>query len=164
MRCPVCSHLASRVVDSRPAPEGQEVRRRRECEICHHRFTTYERLEGVVPMVVKRDGRRESFDREKVRRALRTACRKRAISADRIEEIGNRVAMSLESGGAREVPSSDIGDQLLKELSRVDEVAYARFASVYKRFNSIADFRSLLSDDEGATPDDDDSQEPGDSP
>ncbi len=105
-------------------------------------------------MVVKRDGRREAFDREKVRRALRTACRKRAISADRIEEIGDLVTMTLENRGSREVPSSDIGDQLLKELARVDEVAYARFASVYKRFDSIADFRSLLWEEGGGADND----------
>ena len=143
MRCPACSHLASKVVDSRPGNEGQEIRRRRECELCRHRFTTYERCEQIVPLVVKRDGRREEFEREKLRRALRTACRKRSVTAEVIEEIVERVADDLEGTAAREVSSQEIGELLLNELAEVDQVAYARFASVYLSFETLSDFISL---------------------
>jgi len=148
MRCPSCSHLASKVVDSRPGNEGQEIRRRRECELCRHRFTTYERCEQIVPLVVKRDGRREEFEREKLRRALRTACRKRSISAEVIEQIVERVANDLEGTAAREVSSEEIGERLLGELAEVDQVAYARFASVYLRFDTLSDFISLAGHDD----------------
>ena len=150
MHCPSCSHLASKVVDSRPINEGQEIRRRRECENCHARFTTYERCEQIVPLVVKRDGRREEFERDKLRRALRTACRKRSVTAEIIEDIVDRVADELEGAAAREVASQEIGERLLNELAQVDQVAYARFASVYLRFDTISDFQSLVdrSDDD----------------
>ena len=150
MHCPSCSHLASKVVDSRPINEGQEIRRRRECESCHARFTTYERCEQIVPLVVKRDGRREEFERDKLRRALRTACRKRSVTAEIIEDIVDRVADELEGAAAREVASQEIGERLLNELAQVDQVAYARFASVYLRFDTISDFQSLVdrSDDD----------------
>jgi len=148
MRCPSCSHLASKVVDSRPGNEGQEIRRRRECESCQHRFTSYERCEQIVPLVVKRDGRREEFEREKLRRALRTACRKRSVSAEVIEQIVQRVANELEGTAAREVSSEEIGERLLGELAEVDQVAYARFASVYLRFDTLSDFISLAAHDD----------------
>ncbi|MBJ93827.1 MAG: transcriptional regulator NrdR [Rickettsiales bacterium] len=143
MRCPSCLHPASKVVDSRPGSEGQEIRRRRECEGCQHRFTTYERCELIVPLVIKRDGRREELERDKLRRALRTACRKRSISAETIEDIVDRVANELLSAAAREVSSAEIGERLLQELAAIDEVAYARFASVYLRFESLDEFRDL---------------------
>ena len=144
MRCPSCSHLASKVVDSRPGNEGQEIRRRRECELCHDRFTTYERCEQIVPLVVKRDGRREEFQRDKLRRALRTACRKRSVTAEVIEDIVERLANDLEGTAAREVESQEIGKHLLNALAKVDQVAYARFASVYLRFDTLSDFQTLV--------------------
>ena len=143
MRCPSCRNQASRVVDSRPSPEGAEIRRRRECEHCSTRFTTYERVEGTGKMVVKRDGRRAPFDPEKVRRSLRTACRKRPVSADAIEAMVQRATSMVEDRPEREVSTRDLGRQLLEELSEVDEVSYARFASVYRRFESLADFEAL---------------------
>ena len=144
MRCPDCGSLTSRVVDSRPGPDGAEIRRHRECEACHARFTTYERLELGLPMVVKRDGRRELFDADKVRRALRTACRKRPVSADALERILDAVTQDLAALPEREVESAWIGRALLDQLGRVDEVSYARFASVYLRFERLSDFETLL--------------------
>ncbi len=149
MRCPSCSHLASKVVDSRPGNEGQEIRRRRECELCRHRFTTYERCEQIVPLVIKRDGRREEFQRDKVRSALRTACRKREVTAEVIEKIVDRVSNELEGSAAREVSSQEIGEHLLNELAQVDQVAYARFASVYLRFDTLSDFITLAGPEQG---------------
>jgi transcriptional repressor NrdR len=149
VRCPDCGHTASKVVDSRGGPEALEIRRRRECESCGGRFTTYERLETAPPMVVKRDGRREAFDPEKLRRALRTACRKRPVSADVIERMVGRVTRRVGAFGEREVDSEAIGRALLDELAAVDEVSYARFASVYLRFESFADFDRLLKERSG---------------
>lgn len=143
MRCPACGHEGSKVVDSRPGPDGTEIRRRRECERCSHRFTTYERMEGGAKMVVKRDGRHEPFDRDKIRRSLRTACRKRPVSADAIARIEERVSAKVEETPEGEVTSEAIGLQLLEELRDVDEISFARFASVYRRFESLADFTAL---------------------
>ncbi len=143
MRCPSCGHLASRVVDSRPAPEGGEIRRRRACESCLSRFTTYERVEDFVPTVLKRDGRREPFDREKVRRSVQIACRKRPVSAKSIERLVELLASRAVQSGSREVPTRILGQQALAELRDLDEVAFARFASVYLRFTSLGDFTTL---------------------
>jgi len=143
VRCPACGHEGSRVVDSRPGHDGTEIRRRRECEGCGHRFTTYERMEGGAKMVVKRDGRHEPFDRDKIRRSLRTACRKRPVSADAMARIEERVSAKLEEIPEGEVTSEAIGLQLLEELRDTDEISYARFASVYRRFEVLADFVAL---------------------
>ena len=143
MRCPACGHGSSKVVDSRPGPDGLEIRRRRSCERCQHRFTTYERMEGGTKMVVKRDGRHEPFDRDKLRRSLRTACRKRPVSADDVARIVERVTSALEARPGPEVDSAHIGELLMAELRRVDEVAYARFASVYRQFSALQDFVDL---------------------
>jgi transcriptional repressor NrdR len=131
------------VVDSRPSPEQGEIRRRRECEHCAGRFTTYERVDGIGAMVLKRDGRREPFDPDKVRRALRIACRKRPVSADAIERVVGRIASGVDESPEQELPSQEIGRRLLEELASVDEVSFARFASVYLRFESLADFARL---------------------
>ena len=143
MKCPSCSHGASRVVDSRPSPEQGEIRRRRECEKCTSRFTTYERIDGQGAMVLKRDGRREPFDADKIRRALRIACRKRPVSADAIERAVGRVALGVDESPEQELPSQEIGQRLLAELAAVDEVSFARFASVYLRFERLEDFVKL---------------------
>lgn len=140
MKCPSCNHGTSRVVDSRPSPEQGEIRRRRECEKCTARFTTYERIDGQGAMVLKRDGRREPFDADKIRRALRIACRKRPVSADAIERAVGRVALSVDESPEQELPSEEIGKRLLAELAAVDEVSFARFASVYLRFERLQDF------------------------
>lgn len=152
MRCPACGHSNSKVVDSRPGPDGLEIRRRRECDGCGHRFTTYERMEGGTKTVVKRDGRHEPFDREKLRRSLRTACRKRPVSADEGARMVERVTAAVEARPGTEVDSAMIGEALLAELRRVDEVAYARFASVYRQFTTLQDFLELA----GAVAQDDD--------
>jgi transcriptional repressor NrdR len=143
MRCPTCGHPDSKVVDSRPSTDGAEIRRRRECEHCEERFTTYERVVESTPVVVKRDGRREMFDPEKVLRALRVACRKRPIPAEAQEGVVRRIERRLASGERREVPSQEIGRALLLELQGLDPVAWARFASVYLNFESLEDFRAL---------------------
>jgi transcriptional repressor NrdR len=153
MRCPACGHGASRVVDSRPSPEQGEIRRRRECEQCTTRFTTYERIDGQGAMVLKRDGRREPFDAGKIRQALRIACRKRPVSADAIERVVGRVALSVDESPEQELPSEEIGRRLLEELAAVDEVSFARFASVYLRFERLADFVQLAQRQAGAPED-----------
>ena len=118
------------MVDSRPAPDGDAIRRRRACERCGERFTTWERVEEVVPLVVKRDGRREPFQRDKIRRSVSIAIRKRPVAADEVERIAARVADEVTRSVGSELPSEDIGELVLSELAAVDEVAYARFASV----------------------------------
>lgn len=143
MKCPACSHATSKVVDSRPGSEQQEIRRRRECEHCGGRFTTYERVDGIGTMVLKRDGRREPFDPEKIRRSLRTACRKRPVSADALERIVGRITSEVDESPEQDLPSEDIGRRVLEELSPVDEVSFARFASVYLRFERLSDFTHL---------------------
>jgi len=152
VRCPACGNTSSKVVDSRPAPDGDAIRRRRSCERCGARFTTWERIEELVPLVVKRDGRREPFQRDKLRRSLSIACRKRPVSADQIERIVARIADAVSE---REVSSEDIGQLVLVELGEIDEVAYARFASVYLRFESLEEFRALGSPRETRGADDD---------
>lgn len=140
MRCPACGNTSSKVVDSRPAPDGDAIRRRRACERCGARFTTWERVEELVPLVVKRDGRREPFQRDKVRRSVSIATRKRPVNADQIEGIVARIADAVTD---REAASEELGRLVLDELADIDEVAYARFASVYLRFESLAEFQAL---------------------
>jgi len=144
MLCPACGNTASRVVDSRPAPDGDAIRRRRACDRCGERFTTWERVEEVVPLVVKRDGRREPFQRDKIRRSVSIAVRKRPIPADEVERIVARVSDEVIRSVGSEMSSEDVGELVLSELAAVDEVAYARFASVYMRFESLADFADLV--------------------
>lgn len=143
MLCPACGNTSSRVVDSRPAPDGDAIRRRRACERCGERFTTWERVEEVVPLVVKRDGRREPFQRDKIRRSVSIAIRKRPIAAEEMERIVTRVSDAVVRSVGSEMESEAIGELVLAELGAVDEVAYARFASVYLRFQNLDDFRSL---------------------
>lgn len=144
MLCPACGNTVSRVVDSRPAPDGDAIRRRRACDRCGERFTTWERVEEVVPLVVKRDGRREPFQRDKIRRSVSIAVRKRPIPADEVERIVARVSDEVIRSVGSEMSSEDVGELVLSELAAVDEVAYARFASVYMRFESLADFADLV--------------------
>ncbi|TYO95891.1 transcriptional regulator NrdR [Desulfallas thermosapovorans] len=140
MRCPYCGTSESRVLDSRPAEEGNAVRRRRECARCSKRFTTYERVDELPLMVVKKDGRREFFSRQKLLAGLITACQKRPISTGRLEQMAGEIERDLKSTMEREVPSSDIGEQVMVRLRDLDEVAYVRFVSVYREFKDVQGF------------------------
>jgi transcriptional repressor NrdR len=144
MRCPYCAHLEDRVVDSREAQEGQATRRRRECLGCGRRYTTYERVEDVLPQVVKKDGRREPFDRRKIVQGLQRACEKRPVSREQIDELASGVERRLQELGEREVPSHVVGEAVMAGLRAVDAVAYVRFASVYREFADVGEFMSEL--------------------
>ena len=140
MKCPFCSHMESKVVDSRPADEGCSIRRRRECLSCHKRFTTYETMESLPLMVIKKDGSRQSFDRNKVLSGLIRACEKRPVHFSTLEEIVNEIELTLQNELEREVSSAEIGELVMERLKKVDEVAYVRFASVYRQFKDINTF------------------------
>ena len=144
MKCPYCAHLESKVVDSRPADEGASIRRRRECLACHKRFTTYETMESLPLMVVKKDGSRQSFDRNKVMNGLIRACEKRPVSFSTMEEIVNEIEQTLQNEMEREVSSAEIGELVMERLKKVDEVSYVRFASVYRQFKDINTFMREL--------------------
>ena len=144
MRCPYCSSLSNRVIDSRLSKEGDETRRRRVCDDCNRRFTTYERVAEVLPLVVKHDGRREPFDRDKIMAGLRKACEKRPVSMDSLERVVERIEIWTQERGGREIPSSEIGERIMEELHDLDEVAYVRFASVYRQFKDINQFMGEL--------------------
>jgi transcriptional repressor NrdR len=144
MRCPFCHHPDDKVVDSREGRDGDSTRRRRECLACGRRFTTYERIDVVMPLIVKKDGRREPYDRTKVLAGLHKACEKRPISADTIEEVAADVERRVQETSAREVPSSVVGEAVMSSLKDLDDVAYVRFASVYKSFRDIDEFMSEL--------------------
>lgn len=144
MRCPYCGHVEDRVVDSREAQEGQATRRRRECLGCARRFTTYERIEEIQPTVVKKDGRREPFDRQKIVEGLTRACQKRPVSTEQIEELVASVERQLQELGEREVRSTAIGEAVMQRLKALDQVAYVRFASVYRAFRDVGEFMNEL--------------------
>ncbi len=142
MRCPFCQHMDDRVIDSRLSKEGDMIRRRRECTHCLRRFTTYERVEETLPLVIKKDGRRENFDRGKILAGLHKACEKRPISVETLEKLVDRIEQKLQEGGEREIPSRVVGEQIMLELQNLDEVAYVRFASVYRSFKDVNEFMS----------------------
>ncbi|NOZ87154.1 MAG: transcriptional repressor NrdR [Deltaproteobacteria bacterium] len=144
MRCPFCSKADTRVIDSRLAKEGRVVRRRRECDGCGRRFTTYERVEEILPLVVKKDGRREAFDRGKAVSGLKRACQKRPVGLDEIEGMVESLEHFLQERGEKEVESRVIGEELMAALRELDEVAYVRFASVYRSFKDIEEFMKEL--------------------
>ncbi len=144
MRCPFCSYSESKVIDSRPADEGASIRRRRECLSCRKRFTTYETVESLPIMVVKKDGSRQSFDREKVLRGMIRACEKRPVSLAELEKIADEIELELQNSMEREVRTEVIGEQVMSRLKAVDEVAYVRFASVYRQFKDIDTFMQEL--------------------
>src|ERR1035437_2014678 len=144
MKCPFCRDLETRVIDSRLGKDGDVIRRRRECLQCKRRFTTYERVEEMLPMVVKKDGRRELFDRQKIISGLKKACEKRPISIAAIEETADRIEQALQERGEKEVPSSAIGEAVMRELHTLDKVAYVRFASVYRSFKDVGEFMREL--------------------
>ena len=156
MKCPFCHETDNRVIDSRLSKDSNMIRRRRECERCSRRFTTYERVEEMMPMVVKKDGRRESYDRVKIINGLKRACEKRPVSINTIEAITDRIERVLQERGEKEIPSSVIGETLMRELHDTDPVAYVRFASVYRSFKDISEFmvelEELLKERKGGPP------------
>lgn len=144
MRCPFCGHADTRVIDSRDTDEGRAIRRRRECEECHQRFTTFERGEAVQVLIEKRSGKREPFDREKVIDGIVKACTGRPVNFEQIEKLADDVIETLLSSGGNVVRSADLGKEILERLRSLDEVAYLRFASVYKDFKELTDFEREL--------------------
>ena len=144
MKCPACAHPESKVIDSRPSADGSSIRRRRECLHCQKRFTTYETIETVPITVVKKDKSRESFDRNKVMSGLIRACEKRPVSINTLEEIVTEIEQVLQNEMEREVSSAEIGELVMERLKKVDEVAYVRFASVYRQFKDINTFMREL--------------------
>jgi len=144
MKCPFCANVENKVIDSRISKDGDAIRRRRECVSCGKRFTTYEVVEDVLPTVVKKDGRREPFDRTKIRSGIKKACEKRPISTDVIESIVDRIERRCQEYPDKEIPASVVGEQVMKELQNLDGVAYVRFASVYREFRDVGDFMDEL--------------------
>jgi transcriptional repressor NrdR len=140
VKCPFCDDVEDKVVDSRMAKEGEVIRRRRECLSCKRRYTTYERVEETMPVVVKKDGRREPFDRSKIVSGLKKACEKRPISTATIEAVSDRIEKRIQELGETEIDSPLVGEEVMKELSQLDQVAYVRFASVYREFKDIDQF------------------------
>lgn len=146
MTCPFCGHRQDKVIDSRESKEGEVIRRRRECLKCERRFTTYERSDEIPYMVVKRDGRREKFDRQKVLEGLLKACEKRPVAMAKLAEAVDEVESKLADSAEREIPTTDIGEMLMKRLRAVDKIAYVRFASVYRDFQDVEAFVNELKD------------------
>ena len=144
MRCPYCANPESKVVDSRPSDEGASIRRRRECLVCHKRFTTYETMESLPLVVIKKDGSRQTFDKSKLLNGLLRACETRPVSVDTLEAIANESEQTLQNALDREVSSTHIGEMVMERLRGVDEVAYVRFASVYREFKDISSFMDEL--------------------
>lgn len=146
MKCPYCGHLEDKVVDSRESREGEVIRRRRECLACGRRFTSYERVDEIPYMVVKKDGKRERFERQKLVAGLLKACEKRPVKVSALEAIADRVEGILQERPDREMPATEIGQVVMQELRQLDKVAYVRFASVYRHFRDIGEFMTELED------------------
>ena len=146
MRCPFCSFEETQVVETRESDEGDVVRRRRKCQGCDKRFTTYERAEIALPSVVKKDGTRVEFDPTKLRASMSLALRKRTVSVEQIDAAMERIQEKLLASGTRELPSARLGELVMRELKRIDKVAYVRFASVYRSFEDVDEFRQLIRD------------------
>ncbi len=144
MKCPFCGEIENKVIDSRLSKDAHVIRRRRECLLCNRRFTTYEHIEEIPIMIVKKDGRREVFKREKVRSGMQRACEKRDISMDVIEEFIDNLERDLRETGKKEIPSQKVGELIMEALHKLDDVAYVRFASVYREFKDVNDFVSEL--------------------
>ena len=144
MKCPFCGNLESKVVDSRPSDEGASIRRRRECLECHKRFTTYETMESLPLMVIKKDGSRQTFDKTKLLNGMIRACEKRPVAFATLEEMANEIEQVLQNEMDREIPTARIGELVMERLKGVDEVAYVRFASVYRQFKDISTFMEEL--------------------
>lgn len=146
MKCPYCAHLHDKVVDSRESREGEVIRRRRECLECGRRFTSYERVDEIPYMVVKKDGRRERFDRQKLIAGLLKACEKRPVRVNALEAVADRVEAALQERPDKEISTTEIGQHVMQELRQLDKVAYVRFASVYRHFRDIGEFMTELED------------------
>jgi transcriptional repressor NrdR len=146
MKCPYCSHLGDKVVDSRESKEGEAIRRRRECLECGKRFTSYERIDEIPYMVVKKDGSRERFERKKLVAGLLKACEKRPVSIAALEAVADRVEGSLQERPEKEIATAEVGGFVMEELKKLDKVAYVRFASVYRQFRDVGEFMSELND------------------
>ncbi|MGP8154221.1 MAG: transcriptional regulator NrdR [Smithella sp.] len=146
MKCPFCGHTENKVIDSRISKDGKAVRRRRECLNCAKRFTTYEYVEDVLPMVIKKDGRREQFDRQKILNGVKKACEKRPISMESIDKLVENVEQACQEMQIEEISSTLIGEKIMNELKAFDGVAYVRFASVYRQFRDVGEFMSELKD------------------
>jgi len=144
MKCPFCGHADTQVVETRVAEEGDFIRRRRQCASCEKRFTTYERPDVNFPAVVKKDGRRIEFERGKLRASMNLALRKRPVSTEQVDKAIERIEEKLLTAGVREIPSSRIGELVMRELKKLDKVAYVRFASVYRSFEDVKDFTALI--------------------
>jgi transcriptional repressor NrdR len=144
MKCPFCGHTEDRVVDSRVGREGEFIRRRRECLECHRRYTTYEYIEDVLPHVVKRDGRREPFDRQKLRGSILKACEKRSVGVQAVDDVVADIEARLHERAEKEISSLELGDLVMEHLQKLDQVAYVRFASVYRKFQDVTDFADEL--------------------
>jgi transcriptional repressor NrdR len=146
MKCPFCTSLDNKVIDSRLSKDGNVVRRRRECIECHRRFTTHERVEEILPVVIKKDGRREIFDRCKILSGVQKACSNRPVSMDAIEGLVDRVERHFQDKGDKEIICNEVGEMVMRELHQLDEVAYVRFASVYRQFKDISEFMTEVKD------------------
>ena len=156
MKCPDCSDMENKVVDSRLNKEGTVIRRRRECLSCSVRFTTYEKLERSLPLLIKKDGRREEFDRDKIIHGVQKACQKRPVSIKDIEDLVDRVEQYIQELGEKEVSAVKVGEKVISEIYNLDDVAYVRFASVYRSFKDVNEFmvelKEVLKNKEGAKP------------
>ncbi len=146
MKCPFCSKIDNKVIDSRLSKDARTIRRRRECLECGRRFTTYERLEEILPMIVKKDGRRENFNRDKIIAGIKKSCQKRPVSVNQIEEFVDSLEVYFQELGKKEIESKEIGEKVISNLKDWDEVAYVRFASVYRQFKDINEFMTELED------------------
>ena len=144
MKCPYCTLIENKVIDSRLSKDGRTIRRRRECSDCGRRFTTYEKLEEILPMVAKKDGRREPFSRDKIIEGIKKACQKRPISVTQIEDFVDSLELYFQELGKKEIDSKEIGEKVINNLKEWDEVAYVRFASVYRQFKDISEFMAEL--------------------
>ena len=144
MKCPFCGKIDNKVIDSRLSKDSKMIRRRRKCLNCEKRFTTYEKVEAVLPMIVKKDGRREPFNHEKIRAGIQRACQKRPISINMIDDFVDSLGQLFQESGHREIKSSDIGERVIERLKEWDDVAYVRFASVYRQFKDINEFMAEL--------------------
>ena len=146
MRCPFCNHIEDKVIDSRQSKDADVIRRRRECLKCEGRFTSYERIENILPHVIKKDNSRVLFDRQKILQGLERACEKRPVSVESREELATKIEKSLQATGEKEISSSFIGEQIMDYLKEIDQVAYVRFASVYRQFKDIKEFMQEIND------------------
>lgn len=144
MKCPYCTEIDNKVIDSRLSKDGRSIRRRRECVACGRRFTTYEKLEELLPMVIKKDNRREPFSREKITSGIKKACQKRPISITKIDEFVDSLELYFQEVGRKEIESEEVGERVINKLKDWDEVAYVRFASVYRQFKDIDEFMAEL--------------------